>query len=76
MDATEALTLEAVAESVRRDCIDIMSRCAIGQSMEACKLAAVLCLRAAGILQQEEMAREGGRWTVFLPTSPTPTSWI
>jgi hypothetical protein len=58
METTGILTLEMFAEKVGRDRVDIMSRCAIGQSMAAGKLAAVVCQRAAGIVQYAEMARE------------------
>ena len=58
MEAEQTITLEAFAEQVRKDCIEIMSRCAFGHTKEAGELAAMLCTRAGRIVQGATMAEE------------------
>jgi len=58
MEQTQELTVEALAEQVRRQCVDIMGKCAAGRAMEAGQLTAILCQRMADIVQGAKMAQE------------------
>ena len=58
METEQGLTVEALAEQVRRECNTIMSRIAFGHNKEAGELTAVLCQRMADIVNQAKMQNE------------------